>query len=88
MSNPPKAALRWDPSAVQNGKNGKRSKLHVSSTVDWLKKRHKNTANMQYLLLPNELRQHKEVRNIFEVFDEDNSGMILVEKLVDFSQAN
>lgn len=81
MSNPLKKALRWDPTAVQNnGQKSKRSKLHVSSTVDWLKKRHKNTANMQYLLPPNELRQHKEVQKIFEVFDEDNSGMILVEK--------
>ena len=76
MSNPPqKAALRWDPSTVENNNNSKRSKLHNSSTVDWLKRRHKNTANMHYLLLPGELRQHKEVQNIFEVFDEDNSGM-------------
>jgi len=51
-----------------------RSKLHVSSTINWLKRRHSNTANLNYLLFPNEMKQHLEVKDVFEVFDVDKSG--------------
>jgi len=53
-----------------------RTKLHTSDIVLWLRKRHQETANLNYLHYPEELQKNLDILNIFQSFDEDNSGML------------
>jgi len=51
-----------------------RSKLHTSSTVSWLRKRHQKTASLNYVFFPEEIQAHTEVQDVFNFIDEDSSG--------------
>jgi len=63
---------------------GKRSKLHTTEIVRWLRSRHQKTSNLKYLFFPEELEKHIEIRKIFEKFDADNSGNSVPKKQLPF----
>jgi hypothetical protein len=52
----------------------KRSHMHNASIIEWLRKRHQNTANVKYLFYPEELQRHLDIQKVFTKFDEDGSG--------------
>ena len=51
-----------------------RSRLHSSTTINWIRKRFTDSACKRYLFYPAELRRHMEIMRIFKIFDEDASS--------------
>ena len=60
---------------TQLGGLSDRSMMHTSSVVSWLRKRHQDTANRNYIYMPKEIQTHDEVKGVFNLFDEDKSGI-------------
>jgi hypothetical protein len=54
-------------------KKNKRSRLHNTATLQWLKSRSKQKRGVKknYLMYPEEMEQEMKIKKIFLTFDED-----------------
>jgi hypothetical protein len=76
------------PTTAGSHRPSKSNVLSTNDTINWLKKRHRGTAQAQYLKTRQEIQQDEEIQEVFTKIDYDKSGKIDIGELHQMFQSN
>lgn len=78
--------LNTNPYELKGLYTNKRTRLHNQATIGWLQKRYHEKTSKTYLLLPEQVNEHENIKKIFENFDKDGSNSLDLLELTEMFQ--